>query len=133
MNALPVETLPEGDWLYEVKLDGYRATAFKDGEDVRLVSRNQKDFNYPQLLDALKLLSADRVTLDGEIAALDENGRSSFQLLQVFKRSGGVPLVYYAFDLLFVDKKDLRKKPLLARRKLLADILKRSASKYPAL
>jgi len=113
MQALPAEKLPEGDWLYEVKLDGYRALASKDGKDVRLISRNNKPFNYPQLLDALKSLSAEHVILDGEIVALDENGRSSFQLLQVFKSSEQrVPLVYYAFDLLFLDGKDLRKEPL---------------------
>jgi bifunctional non-homologous end joining protein LigD len=127
MKALPVEKLPEGDWLYEVKHDGYRALAFKDGKDVRLVSRNKKAFDYPQLLNALKLLPADRVILDGEIVALDEKGRSSFQLLQDYKRSEQrVPLVYYVFDLLFVDGKDLRKEPLSARRKLLADILKKA-------
>src|SRR5215831_11000886 len=96
MKALPVQKLPEGEWLYEVKLGGFRALAFKDGKDVRLVSRNQKDFHYPQLLDALKLLPTGRVTLDGEIVALDEKGRSSFRLLQVCKNSQqGVPLVYY--------------------------------------
>ena len=47
MKALPVEKLPEGDWLYEIKFNGYRALAFKDGKDVRLVSRNQKAFDYP--------------------------------------------------------------------------------------
>jgi bifunctional non-homologous end joining protein LigD len=89
--------------LYEVKLDGYRALAFQDGNDMRL--------------DAVKLLPAERVTLDGEIAALDEKGRSSFQLLQVFKSSRGVPLVYYVFDLLSLEGRDLRKEPLSARRK----------------
>ena len=63
MKALPVEKLPEGDWLYEIKFDGYRALAFKDGKDVRLVSRNNKAFDYPQLLDALKKLPTDRVVL----------------------------------------------------------------------
>jgi len=86
--------LPGGDWLYEIKFDGYRALAFTDGKDVRLVSRNKKAFDFPQLLDALKKLLAQRVILDGEIAALDEKGRSSFQLLQMFKSSGDVPLVY---------------------------------------
>ena len=85
MKALPVEKLPERDWIYEIKFDGYRALAFKEGKDVRLVSRNQKAFDYPQLLDALNLLPAERVILDCEIAALDEKGRSSFQLLQLFK------------------------------------------------
>src|SRR6516225_11338359 len=126
MKALPVEKLPERDWIYEIKFDGYRALAFKEGKDVRLVSRNQKAFDYPQLLDALNLLPAERVILDGEIAALDEKGRSSFQLLQIFKSPGNVPLVYFAFDLLFLDGKDLRKQRLSARRKLLAKLLEKA-------
>ena len=125
MKALPVEKLPEGDWLYESKHDGYRALAFKDGKDVRLVSRNKKAFDYPQLVHALKKLPVERVILDGEIAALDEKGRSSFQLLQLFKSSGDVPLVYYVFDLLFLEGKDLRDQPLSARRELLANLLKK--------
>ena len=127
IQALRVEKLPEGDWLYEVKLDGYRALAFKDGKNVRLISRNNKPLNYPQLLDSLKLFAVEQVILDGEIVALDEEGRSSFQLLQVYKSSEQrVPLVYYVFDLLFVDGKDLRKEPLSARRKLLAEVLKKA-------
>jgi bifunctional non-homologous end joining protein LigD len=127
MQALAVEKLPEGDWLYEVKLDGYRALCFKDGKEVRLISRNNKPLNYPQLLDALKALPADHVILDGEIVALDEKGRSSFQLLQIYKSSEKrVPLVYYVFDLLFLEGKDLRNEPLSARRKLLATVLKKA-------
>jgi bifunctional non-homologous end joining protein LigD len=126
MKALPVEKLPEGDWLYEVKLDGFRALAFKNGTEVRLISRNNKPLNYPQLADSLKLLPADRVILDGEIVALDEKGRSSFQLLQNYRSSEQVPLVYYLFDLLFLDGKDLRNKPLSARRKLLPGVLKKA-------
>ena len=72
------------------------------------------------------MLPAERVSLDGEIAALDEKGRSSFQLLQIFKSSGNVPLVYFAFDLLFLDAKDLRSQPLSARRKLLAKLLEKA-------
>ena len=124
MQALSVAKLPEGDWLYEVKFDGYRALAFKDGKNVRLISRNNKPFNYPQLLDFLNLLAVEQVVLDGEIVALDDKGRSSFQLLQDFKSSEGIPLVYYAFDLLFLEGKDLRKEPLSAGRKLLAQLLK---------
>jgi bifunctional non-homologous end joining protein LigD len=126
MKALPVEKLPEGDWLYEIKFDGYRALAFKDGKDVRLVSRNNKPFDYPELLDSLKKLPVERAALDGEIAALDDKGRSSFQLLQDFKSSGGVPLVYFVFDLLFLDGKDLRQQPLSAKCKLLAQVLKKA-------
>jgi bifunctional non-homologous end joining protein LigD len=95
-------------------------------KDVRLVSRNQKAFDYPQLLDALKLLPAGCFILDGEIAGLDEKGRSSFQLLQIFKSSGNVPLVYFAFDLLFLDGKDLREQRLSASRKLLAKLLEKA-------
>src|SRR5215472_199051 len=124
MKALPVEKLPEGDWLYEIKHDGYRALAFKNGEDVRLVSRNNKPLNYPQLVSSLKTLPAQHLILDGEIAALDEKGRSSFQLLQLFKRSGDVPLVYYVFDLLSLEGKDLRSQPLTVRRKALTNLLK---------
>ena len=127
MQALAVEKLPEGDWLYEVKLDGYRALAFKDGKEMRLLSRNNKPLIYPQLTDSLKLLPANRVILDGEIVALDEKGRSSFQLLQVYKSSEQrVPLVYFVFDLLFLEDKDLRKEALSVRRKLLADVLKKT-------
>jgi bifunctional non-homologous end joining protein LigD len=116
-RRFPVEKLPDGDWLYEVKLDGYRALAFKEGKDVRLISRNNKPLNYPQVFDSLKLLAVQQAILDGEIAALDEKGRSSFQLLQLSKRSGDVPLVYYVFDLLVLEDKDLRNQPLNARRK----------------
>src|SRR5262245_45371138 len=122
MKALSIEKLQEGDWLYDIKHDGYRALAFKDGKDVRLVTRHKKANDYPQLVDSLKSIPANRVILDGEIATLDEKGRSSFQLLQLFKSSGGVPLVYYVFDLLFLEGKDLCNQPLTARRKLLAQV-----------
>ena len=84
MKALRVTELPVGDWLYELKFDGYRALAFKAGKEARLVSRNQTDFgdDYPQLIDSLKLLTTKSLVIDGEIAALDQHGRSSFQLLQ---------------------------------------------------
>src|SRR5262245_50751738 len=68
MKALPVEKLPEGDWISEIKHDGYRALAFKDGKDVRLVSRNKKAFDYPQLVDALKKLPADSSYLDAKLS-----------------------------------------------------------------
>ena len=84
MMALQVRELPVGNWLYEMKFDGYRALAFKTGKEVRLISRNQIDFgnDYPQLIDALKLLTAKNVVIDGAIAALDQKGKTSFQLLQ---------------------------------------------------
>src|ERR1700736_2061850 len=86
MMSLRAGDLPIGNWIYELKFDGYRALAFKADKDVRLVSRNRTNFNkdYPQLVDSLKLLTANKVTIDGEITALDENGKSSFQLLQSY-------------------------------------------------
>jgi bifunctional non-homologous end joining protein LigD len=86
MKTLRVPELPSGNWLYEMKFDGYRALALKAGREVRLASRNQIDFgdDYPLLLDALKSLIAKSFVIDREIAALDQNGRSSFQLLQSY-------------------------------------------------
>jgi ATP-dependent DNA ligase len=120
MKALRVPELPSGDWLYEMKFDGYRALAFKAGLEVRLVSRNQTNFNkaYPQLIEALQSLAAKDAIIDGEIAALDQNGRPSFQLLQAYGKSKGTPLIYYAFDLLKLEGKDLRNRPLVERRTL---------------
>jgi bifunctional non-homologous end joining protein LigD len=128
MKALPVRELPVGDWVYELKFDGYRALAFKAGKEVRLVSRNQVNFgnDYPQLIDALKLLTAKNVIIDGEIAALDQNGKTSFQLLQSYGSGKQIPLVYYAFDLLNLEGTDLRSRPLVERRKLLAKVLKKA-------
>jgi len=129
MKALRVQNLPAGDWLYELKFDGYRALAFKAGKEVRLISRNQTNFDndYPRLVDALKSLPAKQATIDGEITALDDRGRSSFQLLQSYGKTKQTPLVYYAFDLLFLDGMDLRSRSLVERRKLLAKLLKKAS------
>jgi bifunctional non-homologous end joining protein LigD len=96
MKALPVTDLPVGDWIYELKFDGYRALAFKAGKEARLISRNRTNFDndYPQLIDALRSLTAKQATIDGEIAALDDQGRSSFQLLQSYGKAKKTPLVY---------------------------------------
>jgi bifunctional non-homologous end joining protein LigD len=125
MKALAAAELPVGDWLYELKFDGYRALAFKAGKEARLISRNRTNFDndYPLLIDALKSLTAKQATIDGEIAALDEHGRASFQLLQSYGKAKRTPLVYYAFDLLLLDGADLRSRPLVERRKHLARLL----------
>jgi bifunctional non-homologous end joining protein LigD len=79
MMTLAVPDLPTGNWIYKMKFDGYRALAFKAGDEVRLISRNRNGFNddYPVLVDSLKSLKTKSFTIDGEITALDENGRSS--------------------------------------------------------
>jgi bifunctional non-homologous end joining protein LigD len=89
MKALPVTEPPVGDWIYELKFDGYRALAFKAVKEVRLFSCNRTNFDndYPQLLDSLKSLTAKEATIDGEITAVDNGGRMSFQLLQTYGKA----------------------------------------------
>jgi len=120
MLLLPKESLPDGvNWLYEIKLDGYRTIAFKKGGRVHLRSRNDKDFNtrYPAIVQALASMPDDTV-LDGELVALDEEGRPSFNILQNFA-SSNVPIIFYLFDVLVLSGRDLMKEPLTERRTLL--------------
>jgi bifunctional non-homologous end joining protein LigD len=122
MIATLVAELPEGDeWLYEVKLDGYRALIVKDGDRVRLVSRNEKDLTaaYPSVAAAARRLPARTAVVDGEIVAVDGEGRPSFQALQHRSAHPGHAIVFYAFDLLHLDGRDLTGLPLDERRRLL--------------
>jgi bifunctional non-homologous end joining protein LigD len=124
LSTLVAEPFDRPGWLFEIKWDGYRAIAEVEGQRVRLYSRNLTTFNehYPPIVDSLKRLGHDAV-LDGEIVALDEAGRSQFETLQNYRRTGKGRLVYYVFDLLYLDGRDLRKEPLHARRDQLASIL----------
>ena len=109
MNCLAVAKLPTGPaWAYELKLDGYRAIAFKTSDRVQLKSRNGKDFSerYPALIRALEALP-DETVIDGEIVALDDNGRPSFNLLQNYARRE-YALVFYLFDLLILKARICR-------------------------
>jgi ATP-dependent DNA ligase len=120
MLLLATNSLPEGkEWEYEVKLDGYRAIAFKSNNSVHLRSRNNKDFGvrYPAITSALQKLP-DETVIDGEVIAFDDSGRPSFNTLQNFA-SSTIPIFYYAFDLLILGGKDVRFKPLERRRELL--------------
>jgi DNA ligase D-like protein (predicted ligase) len=124
MAARLVARLPDGrEWLYELKFDGYRALLLRDGERVRLISRNQKDLarSFPSIVAAGKRLSADRVTLDGEIVAIDESGRPSFQTLQ--GRSQRPMIVFYACDVLHVKGRDLTNQTLEQRRAQLPKVV----------
>lgn len=123
MKARLVDTLPNGpEWLYEIKFDGVRALAIKDGKSASLFSRNAKDFGskYPQVLAAIKDVPAQMTVLDGEIVALDSSGRPSFQLLQSYYSAGGIkpPLSYYVFDALNLEERDLTGLPLEERKRL---------------
>src|SRR5271163_4421468 len=136
MLATPVNEPFDGtEWLFEIKWDGYRAIAFIDNGKLRLVSRNQNELTerFSELKDLPKFVKAKNAILDGEVVALDDEGRASFSLMQQRTgfRPGGqhgaakadVPVLYYVFDLLYVDGYDLRKLPLEARKKKLASIL----------
>lgn len=126
MAARVVQQLPEGDeWLYEVKFDGYRALLLKDGARVRLRSRNDKDMTatYPSIATAGLHLKADQAVVDGEIVAVDENGRPSFQALQHPSAHRKHAIVFYAFDLLHLNGRDLTSVPLEQRRAALPDVV----------
>src|SRR5262249_42466141 len=126
MAAVPVTELPEGpDWLYELKLDGYRALIVKDKTKLQLRSRNDKDLTrmHPRVAAADQKLKADRVVLDGEIVALDASGRPSFQTLQHRGSNPSHTIVFYAFDVLHVNGRDVVTEPLEKRRARLPEIV----------
>ncbi len=123
MKARLVEKLPSGPrWIYEIKFDGVRALAVKNGRALNLFSRTAKDFasKYTQVLRALQELPAKAAVLDGEIVALDPQGRPDFQLLQSFASAAGQrpPLCYYVFDLLHFEHRALLALPLCERKEL---------------
>jgi bifunctional non-homologous end joining protein LigD len=125
--ATLVNRVPEGDaWLHEVKFDGYRAVSFIENGKVRLVSRNGNDWTarFQVVADALETLPIRRAILDGEVVALDDNGLSSFQLLQnQMKRGDDASLVEYLFDMPYCEGYDLTKTPLVERKEALARLI----------
>jgi bifunctional non-homologous end joining protein LigD len=136
MLATPIdEPFDNPAWLFEIKWDGYRAIGFIEDSSIRLVSRNQNDLTgqFSELRELPKFVKARNAILDGEIVAIDEQGRPSFSLMQ--QRTGfqpglrrlpgreGVPILYYAFDLLYLDGYDLRRVGLEKRKELLQSVL----------
>jgi bifunctional non-homologous end joining protein LigD len=126
MKARLVERPLPGDWIYEIKLDGFRTLALKSGKEVELFSRNKKSFNlrFPDVARAVAKLKVKEAIIDGEIVAVEESGKSSFQLLQAYDMGEvAPPILFYAFDLLRLNGKDLRREPLTARKAQLKKIL----------
>jgi bifunctional non-homologous end joining protein LigD len=127
-----VKKPPTGtNWLHEVKWDGFRFVCHLSSGKVRMVTRNGLDWssNFPAIVDAIAKLPAKTAIVDGEAVVLDDNGVSHFSSLQqAFAKGGGKArdAVLYAFDLLAVDGKDLRREPLVARKEALARLLKRT-------
>jgi len=126
--ATLVGAAPDGaDWVHEIKLDGYRVLARIERGRVRLLTRNRQDWTerFPAVADAAAKLPVKEALLDGEIVALDRSGVSSFQALQQgAEETGGWSLAYVAFDLLFLDGRDLRGEPLVERKRALARLLR---------
>jgi len=124
LATLVDEPFDDEDWVFEVKWDGYRAMAFTIKDDVQLLSRNNKQFNekfYP-IYDILKGWSLDAV-FDGEILVVDDRGISNFGNIQNWRSEADGNLVYYVFDILWYDGKDLRELPLRERQAILKEIL----------
>ncbi len=122
---LEEEPPAHGDWLYELKFDGIRAIAIKDGKKVSLISRNgnKLDKRFPEIVEAVKAVPAEECVLDGEVVALDDEGRSSFQLLQALEIEGRkAPLRFYLFDLLQLNGKSLLDLPVEQRKQVLASV-----------
>jgi bifunctional non-homologous end joining protein LigD len=125
MECLAVSKLPDGpQWIYEIKLDGYRAQAVKSDENLTLFSRRRKSFNrqFPHIVEALSGLPENTV-VDGEVLALDESGRPDFNLLQN-SRAAATRIHYFVFDLLVYQNRDLTRLPLSERRELMRSLLK---------
>jgi bifunctional non-homologous end joining protein LigD len=138
LASVAAKPFDDPNWLFEIKWDGYRAVAFLEGGSLRLVSRTQNDLTkqFRELADLPRSVQAQQAILDGEIVALDDQGRPSFSLMQ--QRTGfrpgkhrlpvrpGVRVVYYAFDLLYLDGMDLRRVTLEHRKQILRSVIENS-------
>jgi ATP-dependent DNA ligase len=120
MLLLRADTLPDdARWVYELKLDGYRAIAFKAAREVHVRSRNDNNFSgrYAPVMSGLVRLPSETV-IDGEVVALDPSGRPDFQLLQNYGATQAL-LAYFVFDVMVLGGRDVRKEPLNVRTELL--------------
>lgn len=127
MKALGSEQVPGGHWRCEIKFDGYRAEAVLNTGVVELWSRSHKELNtdYPEVTAALARVKCRNAVLDGEIVAMDSAGRSRFQLLQGRGVGKRPVIVFYIFDVMHLDGKNLTALPLEDRQKILAALLKK--------
>jgi bifunctional non-homologous end joining protein LigD len=117
--AALVKNAPDGpDWLHEIKLDGYRMHARLDAGRVKIITRRGNDWTakYPSVAKALAVLPADTAYLDGELCGVLPDGRTAFNLIQNAMEHGDAALVYFVFDLLYLDGEDLTGLPLVDRK-----------------
>lgn len=137
LSVMEKEPFDRKDWIFETKWDGYRAISEIENGEVQLYSRNKNSFNshYPQIVSALTKLSVESAILDGELVLLDSKGKSQFQLMQNYLNTQKGKVIYYIFDLLYLNGFDLREFPLIERKKLLKQLLskhKNALLKYSA-
>lgn len=132
LATLHDEVFSDDDWVYERKLDGVRTLVFRDGDSVRLMSRNHKrlDDTYPEVVDGFETQAARDFVVDGEIVAFDGDVTSFSRLQRRMQitdpdraRRSGVAVYCYVFDLLHVDGRDVTGLPLRTRKSLLRDLL----------
>lgn len=135
LASISEDPFDDPDWLFEIKWDGYRAVAFIEKGSVKLLSRNHNDLTprYPELRALPDHLRGETAIIDGEVVVLDEHGRSSFSLMQqrtgirAHGRQGAanpeLPILYYAFDLIYLDGYDLRRVTLEERKRVLKEAL----------
>ncbi|WP_247654976.1 DNA ligase D [Chitinophaga varians] len=124
LATLAATATDEPGWLYEIKWDGYRALAFLEKGQVELRSRNNKSFNekYYPVHQALQQWKVNAV-VDGEIVVINEEGYTIFSQLQDWRSEADGQLVYYLFDILWLNGKDLTSLPLMQRKKLLQQLM----------
>lgn len=130
LATLVAESFDKPGWVYEEKYDGDRILAYKEGNRVRLLSRNGKDRTdrFPRIAAAIRTLHPQTLLLDGEVVVFDSTGVSRFQLLQ---QDQGEP-VYAVFDCLFHDGEDLRREPLSTRRAVMESSIGSSKTLLPS-
>lgn len=128
LATLVDEPFDSNEWLYEIKWDGYRAVAFSDGSNVELKSRNNNSFEkYYPIQQELEKMNLNAI-IDGEIVVLGKKGSADFGALQNWRSEADGDLMYYVFDILWYDGKDLKGLPLTERKKILEQILPSSES-----
>src|SRR5579871_5086382 len=125
------KTVPDGpQWAHEIKHDGFRMLVRRDGDRVRIWSRQARDWTdrLPGIVEAMSALPVTSAMIDGEAVVCDERGVSDFDALRsaISRRQGGREAFLYAFDLLELDGQDLRQRPWTARRETLQRVLRRA-------
>ena len=126
--ATLVDSVPQGDeWLHEIKFDGYRILCRIDNKRAKFLTREGQDWTgrFSGLVETAQGLPVHQVFLDGEVVALEESGKTNFQLLQnSLRQNNAATLVYFVFDLLYLDGWDLTRSSLRDRKKILETFLK---------